>query len=242
MVGLTDAQRVGAMGPRCITRPRAAGVIYQATLRRELHQSMGFEWAPVDPTTGMAELAGARVLFEGEYLRERVTHGYALTVHSAQGVTADTTHRCRRCWFRGYASWPRRASRGWCSRQHGVASRRGKLRPGYDHGTRAPQQPQSGPQSRLRDRDVSTLGWRRRILSRTNLCEEFPYWRRGARRAQGSYPVLVGLDLCRLANRPPGRREACRSRHRRDAAQVHDLTQPLQRLNCQGRGCARQLP
>jgi hypothetical protein len=33
-------------------------VIYQATLRRELHQSMGFEWAPVDPATGMAELAG----------------------------------------------------------------------------------------------------------------------------------------------------------------------------------------
>jgi hypothetical protein len=40
----------------------------------------------------MAELAGARVLFEGEYLREHVTHGYALTVHSAEGVTADTTH------------------------------------------------------------------------------------------------------------------------------------------------------
>jgi conjugative relaxase-like TrwC/TraI family protein len=37
---------------------RAAGVIYQANLRRELHRSMGFEWAPVDPSTGMAELAG----------------------------------------------------------------------------------------------------------------------------------------------------------------------------------------
>jgi hypothetical protein len=37
---------------------KAAGVIYQATLRRELHQSMGFEWEPVDPSTGMAELAG----------------------------------------------------------------------------------------------------------------------------------------------------------------------------------------
>ena len=37
---------------------RAAGVIYQASLRRELHQSMGFEWGPVDPSTGMAELAG----------------------------------------------------------------------------------------------------------------------------------------------------------------------------------------
>jgi hypothetical protein len=33
-------------------------VIYQATLRRELHLSLGFEWAPVDPQTGMAELAG----------------------------------------------------------------------------------------------------------------------------------------------------------------------------------------
>jgi conjugative relaxase-like TrwC/TraI family protein len=37
---------------------KAAGVIYQATLRRELHQSLRFEWAPVDPSTGMAELAG----------------------------------------------------------------------------------------------------------------------------------------------------------------------------------------
>lgn len=37
---------------------RAAGVIYQATLRRELHQSLGIEWAPVDPGTGMAEAAG----------------------------------------------------------------------------------------------------------------------------------------------------------------------------------------
>jgi len=37
---------------------RAAGVIYQATLRRELHRSLGFEWAPVDTSTGMAELAG----------------------------------------------------------------------------------------------------------------------------------------------------------------------------------------
>jgi hypothetical protein len=35
---------------------------------------------------------GARVVFGGEYLREHITHGYAVTVHSAQGVTADTTH------------------------------------------------------------------------------------------------------------------------------------------------------
>ena len=35
---------------------------------------------------------GARAAFSGDYLREHITHGYAVTVHSAQGVTADTTH------------------------------------------------------------------------------------------------------------------------------------------------------
>jgi ATP-dependent exoDNAse (exonuclease V) alpha subunit len=35
---------------------------------------------------------GARVIFHGDYLREHVTFGYAVTVHSAQGVTADTSH------------------------------------------------------------------------------------------------------------------------------------------------------
>ena len=34
----------------------------------------------------------ARAVFEGVYLREHVTHGYAVTAHSAQGVTAQTTH------------------------------------------------------------------------------------------------------------------------------------------------------
>ena len=35
---------------------------------------------------------GARAAFSGDYLREHITHGYAVTVHSAQGVTADATH------------------------------------------------------------------------------------------------------------------------------------------------------
>jgi hypothetical protein len=35
---------------------------------------------------------GARTVFEGEYLREHVSLGYAVTVHTAQGTTADTTH------------------------------------------------------------------------------------------------------------------------------------------------------
>jgi len=31
-------------------------------------------------------------VLDSDYLREHITHGYAVTVHSAQGVTADTTH------------------------------------------------------------------------------------------------------------------------------------------------------
>jgi hypothetical protein len=34
----------------------------------------------------------ARAAVTGDYLREHITHGYAVNVHSAQGVTADTTH------------------------------------------------------------------------------------------------------------------------------------------------------
>jgi conjugative relaxase-like TrwC/TraI family protein len=35
---------------------------------------------------------GARVWLGGDYLREHVHYGYAVTVHAAQGVTADTAH------------------------------------------------------------------------------------------------------------------------------------------------------
>lgn len=37
---------------------KAAGIIYQATLRHHLLQSVGLEWGPIDPRTGMAEIAG----------------------------------------------------------------------------------------------------------------------------------------------------------------------------------------
>ena len=37
---------------------KAAGIIYQATLRHLLHAERGFEFHPVDPHTGMAEIAG----------------------------------------------------------------------------------------------------------------------------------------------------------------------------------------
>jgi conjugative relaxase-like TrwC/TraI family protein len=54
----TDGQMASIDGTSLYHEARAAGVIYQTTLRRELHQSLGLEWAPIDPTTGMAELAG----------------------------------------------------------------------------------------------------------------------------------------------------------------------------------------
>ncbi|MDT5008657.1 MAG: hypothetical protein QOH57_274 [Mycobacterium sp.] len=37
---------------------KAAGMIYQATLRHRLHAERGFEWQPVDEHSGMAEIAG----------------------------------------------------------------------------------------------------------------------------------------------------------------------------------------
>jgi conjugative relaxase-like TrwC/TraI family protein len=53
-----DGALVSIDGTSLYHEAKAAGVIYQGTLRRELHQSMGLEWVPVDPSTGMAELAG----------------------------------------------------------------------------------------------------------------------------------------------------------------------------------------
>jgi conjugative relaxase-like TrwC/TraI family protein len=53
-----DGVLVSIDGTSLYHEAKAAGVIYQATVRRELHQSLGFEWAPVDPSTGMAEVAG----------------------------------------------------------------------------------------------------------------------------------------------------------------------------------------
>ncbi|WP_301150591.1 MobF family relaxase [Mycobacterium simiae] len=52
-----DGRLVSLDGTSLYHEARAAGMIYQATLRRELHLSIGVEWAPVDPATGMAEIA-----------------------------------------------------------------------------------------------------------------------------------------------------------------------------------------
>jgi TrwC relaxase len=37
---------------------RAGGMVYQTTLRRELHRSVALKWGPIDAHTGMAEVAG----------------------------------------------------------------------------------------------------------------------------------------------------------------------------------------
>jgi conjugative relaxase-like TrwC/TraI family protein len=56
--GRADGKLVSVDGTSLYHEAKAAGVIYQATLRRELHRLLGLEWAPIDPATGMAELAG----------------------------------------------------------------------------------------------------------------------------------------------------------------------------------------
>ncbi|WP_110318018.1 MobF family relaxase [Mycolicibacterium moriokaense] len=53
-----DGQLVSLDSKSLHHEAKAAGIIYQATLRHELHAERGFEWKPVDPHTGMAEIAG----------------------------------------------------------------------------------------------------------------------------------------------------------------------------------------
>jgi conjugative relaxase-like TrwC/TraI family protein len=53
-----DGELVSVDSKSLYHEAKAAGMIYQATLRRELHAERGFEWQPVDPHSGMAEIAG----------------------------------------------------------------------------------------------------------------------------------------------------------------------------------------
>jgi ATP-dependent exoDNAse (exonuclease V) beta subunit len=50
----------------------------------------------VDPATGRIAAERltdrGRAILDADYVAEHVTHGYATTVHTAQGVTADATH------------------------------------------------------------------------------------------------------------------------------------------------------
>jgi conjugative relaxase-like TrwC/TraI family protein len=69
--------------------------------RRGAHVSQvrnGNRWrvAGLDAATGRIAAERltdkARAVFDNDYVRQHITLGYAATVHSAQGVTADTTH------------------------------------------------------------------------------------------------------------------------------------------------------
>lgn len=53
-----DGQLVSLDSKSLYHEAKAAGTIYQATLRHLLHAERGFEFQPVDPHTGMAEVAG----------------------------------------------------------------------------------------------------------------------------------------------------------------------------------------
>ena len=53
-----DGRLVSVDGTSLFHEARAAGIVYQATLRHELHRLAGVEWGAVDPRTGMAEVAG----------------------------------------------------------------------------------------------------------------------------------------------------------------------------------------
>lgn len=53
-----DGKLVSIDGTSLYHEARAAGMVYQATLRRELNRSIGVEWAPMDASTGLAEVAG----------------------------------------------------------------------------------------------------------------------------------------------------------------------------------------
>jgi ATP-dependent exoDNAse (exonuclease V) alpha subunit len=63
----------------------------------------GNRWrvAGVDAKTGRLAAErltdSARVVFEGEYLREHITLGYAVTLHSAQGITVGSAERRGAC-------------------------------------------------------------------------------------------------------------------------------------------------
>ncbi|ARV85396.1 relaxase domain-containing protein (plasmid) [Mycobacterium intracellulare subsp. chimaera] len=53
-----DGRLVSIDGTSLFHEARAAGIVYQATVRHELQRLTGIEWGPVDPSTGMAEIAG----------------------------------------------------------------------------------------------------------------------------------------------------------------------------------------
>ncbi len=88
-----DGKLVSIDGTSLFHEAKAAGVIYQATLRRELNRFVGVEWEPVDPATGMAEVAGvdprciAAWSTRASALRQWAAH-HLVVVDARKGLTA----------------------------------------------------------------------------------------------------------------------------------------------------------
>ena len=98
-VGVARGQRVGE-GDLIITRNNDARIRVDdaTTLETPGPVRNGNRWAvtAVDAKHGQVVARrlsdNARAWFKGDYLTQHVALGYAVTVHSAEGVTCDTTH------------------------------------------------------------------------------------------------------------------------------------------------------
>ena len=72
-----DGNVVSIDGTSLYHEAKAVGVIYQATLWRELNRSIGLEWGPVDPSTAMAEPPASRPLALRQHISNlRTVLGY----------------------------------------------------------------------------------------------------------------------------------------------------------------------
>jgi hypothetical protein len=89
------------VGDLILTRDNDASIPLRNTDDPAAEQSPvrnGQRWQVTAINTDNNRLAVRRLddntlgVFFNDYVREHITHGYAVTVHSAQGVTADTTH------------------------------------------------------------------------------------------------------------------------------------------------------
>jgi hypothetical protein len=90
-----------AVGDLIITRRNDASIPLRNTDEPALEQSPvrnGQRWQVTRINPDNNRIIARRLddnalgAFANDYVREHITYGYAVTVHSAQGVTADTTH------------------------------------------------------------------------------------------------------------------------------------------------------
>jgi ATP-dependent exoDNAse (exonuclease V) alpha subunit len=93
-------QRFG-VGDLILTRQNDASIPLRNTETPDVENSPvrnGNRWCVTQIDSDTNRLAARRLedntlaVFDNDYVREHITHGYAVTVHSAQGVTANTTH------------------------------------------------------------------------------------------------------------------------------------------------------